>query len=154
MTTAPRREPLAFGDADEVVVALRAAGHRVSRAARTVLAALFAAERPVAAEQIADGLGGDLPALELTSVYRNLERLEQLGVVSHVHVGHSPGLYSLVRDGDPEYIVCDGCGAVVTADHAALEPVRAAVREAFGYEASFTHFPMHGRCAACARRGG
>ena len=35
------------------------------------------------------------PSLERTSVYRNLERLEALGVVSHVHVGHGPGLYAL-----------------------------------------------------------
>lgn len=150
MTTAPRREPLAFVSADEIVAALRRAGHRVSQPARTVLTALFAADAPVAAERIADGLGGRLPAIELTSVYRNLERFERLGVVSHVHVGHGPGLYALARDGDPEYLVCDRCGAVTVATHAAMGSVRDAVRDAFGYEASFTHFPLHGLCADCA----
>jgi Fur family ferric uptake transcriptional regulator len=150
MTIAHRRDPLPFADVDEIVAALRRAGHRVSRPGRVVLDALFAADGPVTADEIADGLGGRLPALELTSVYRNLERLERLGVVSHVHVGHGPGRYALARGGDPEYLVCDRCGAMATADHAALAPVRDAVRAAFGYEASFRHFPMHGLCRTCA----
>ena len=35
------------------------------------------------------------PASDLASVYRNLEHLEELGVVRHVHFGHGPGLYAL-----------------------------------------------------------
>jgi Fur family ferric uptake transcriptional regulator len=153
MTTSPLRPPLAFTGADEVVAALRRADHRVSKPARLVLDALFAAAGPVSAEQIADGLGGRLPRLEPTSVYRNLERLERLGVVSHAHVGHGPGLYALARDGDAEYLVCDRCGAITTVDHAALQPVRDAVRSAFGYVASFSHFPIHGLCPNCVRAG-
>jgi Fur family ferric uptake transcriptional regulator len=153
VTTSPLRQPLAFTSADEVVAALREAGHRVSRAVRLVLDALFAAAGPVSAEQIADGLDGRLARLELTSVYRNLERLERLGVVSHAHIGHGPGLYALARGGDPEYLVCDRCGAVRTVDHAALQPVRDAVRDTFGHVASFSHFPIHGLCPDCVRAG-
>ncbi len=154
MTTAPARQPLQLGSAEEVLDALRAAGHRVSRPSRVVVDALFAAEGPLTAEQIADGGGGE--PVELTSVYRNLERLERLGVVSHVHAGHGPGLYALARAGagDPEDLVCDSCGAIAVADPAALEQVRRAIRRAFGHEASFTHFPMHGRCRDCAAAGG
>jgi Fur family ferric uptake transcriptional regulator len=154
MTTAPQRQPLDLDTVDEIVAALRAADHRVSAAARLVLDALFTADGPVSAEHIAEGLGGRLPDLDLTSVYRNLERLERLGVVSHVHVGHGPGLYGLVRGGDPQYLVCERCGAVKTVQHAELAPVRLAVREAFGYEASFRHFPIHGLCAKCAQGPG
>ena len=70
-------------------------GLRVSAARRLVLEALFAAERPVTAEEIAAGLDGRLPASDLASVYRNLETLEELGLVRHVHLGHGPGLYAL-----------------------------------------------------------
>ncbi len=150
MTTAPRREPIDFADVDEIAAALRGAGHRVSAPTRAVLEALFSAEGPVSAERIADGLRGQLPGLELTSVYRNLERLERLGVVSHVHVGHGAGLYALTRGGDPEYLVCERCGAVTTVQHTELALVRDAVRAAFGYEASFRHFPIHGLCPQCS----
>jgi Fur family ferric uptake transcriptional regulator len=154
MTEAPARAPLAFEEAEEVVRALRRAGHRVSAPARMVLDALFAAEEPVSAERIAGGLDGALPELEATSVYRNLERFQQLGVVSHVHVGHGPGLYALARGRDREYLVCVRCGAVRAVEHEALDQVRALIAAGFGYQASFSHFPIHGVCASCAAEGG
>jgi Fur family transcriptional regulator, ferric uptake regulator len=150
MTLAPKREPLVFDSIDEVADALRRSGHRVTAPTRAVLSALFAADAPITAEQIADGLGGRLPPLDLTSVYRNLERLEQLGVVSHVHLGHGPGLYALARDGDREYLVCEQCGRVTAVDTVELDPVRETVRRTFGYDVRFSHFPLHGHCPDCA----
>jgi Fur family ferric uptake transcriptional regulator len=141
MTLAPEREPLEFESIDDVLAALRGAGHRVTMPAKAVLQALFAASGPLAAEQLA-------PELEPASVYRNLERLQQLGVVTHVHAGHGPGRYVLARG--REYLVCERCGRLTAVDPAQLDPVRARVREAFGYEARFTHFPIHGLCAGCA----
>lgn len=151
MTIAPHRKPLEFDSIDQVIEALRSAGHRVSAPARLVLEALFSVDGPVSAEHISSGLDGHFSTLELTSVYRNLERLEQLGVVSHVHVGHGAGLYALARGGDPEYLVCERCGRVTQAESEQLEPAREKIREAFGYQARFNHFPIHGLCADCAK---
>jgi Fur family transcriptional regulator, ferric uptake regulator len=153
MTLAPLREPKSFQTVDEAIHALRDAGHRVSAPSRRVLEALFAADGPLSAEQIA---AGDEPAepLEMTSVYRNLERLEQLGIVSHVHFGHGPGLYALARDGDREYLVCDRCGRITTLDPGALDPVRATLKQSFGHHARFSHFAIHGHCDPCMRELG
>src|SRR3954462_4985314 len=74
MAQAPERPALEFDDASQVVAALRDKGHRVSASARAVLDALFNADGPVSADDIAAG------GTELTSVYRNLERLQELGV--------------------------------------------------------------------------
>jgi Fur family ferric uptake transcriptional regulator len=83
-------------------------------------------------------------------VYRNLERLESLGVVRHVHLGHGPGLYMLVGSGDREFLTCERCQRVTVVDPAGLDAVRAQIRERFGYEARFGHFPIVGLCAECA----
>ena len=146
MTRAPERPPLDFGSPEDILATLRAAGHRVSAPAAGVLDVLFAADGPVSADDIA---AADT-SLERTSVYRNLERLEALGVVSHVHVGHGPGLYALARGADREYLSCDRCGRVTTVDPAALDGVRAALHADFGHHAKFSHFPIHGLCASCA----
>jgi len=150
MTLAPRREALAFDDVDEVAEAIRERGGRLSSARRVVLAALFAAEGPVSAEYIADGLDGRMIRSEVSSVYRNLERLEELGVVRHVHVGHGPGLYALESGTQREYLVCERCNRVDTVDAERLDPARAEIREQFGYEARFSHFPIVGLCKRCA----
>ena len=148
MTLAPLRQPKPLQSVGEVIDALRQAGHRVSAPARHVLDALFAAEGPLSAERIAAGVQG---GAEITSVYRNLERLEQLGVVSHVHLGHGPGLYALARDGDHEYLVCDHCGRVTSLAPGALDPIRATLLEAYGHHARFSHFAIHGHCEPCLR---
>jgi Fur family transcriptional regulator, ferric uptake regulator len=140
---------LEFDDIEQVVEALRRQGFRLSAARRIVLEALFAAEGPVSAEFIAEGLGGSLTRSDLASVYRNLEWLESLGVVRHVHLGHGPGLYALAREGAREYLVCERCGRVDTVDASELDGIRAQIRAAFGFEARFSHFAIPGLCERC-----
>jgi Fur family ferric uptake transcriptional regulator len=150
--TAPHTgPPLAASDMDAAVEALRSRGLRVSAARRLVLEVLFAADGPIPAERIADGLAGRLPRSDLASAYRNLETLEAVGLVTHFHVGHGPGLYGLTGVGGHEYLVCESCDAVRTAPPEDMDRVRSLVRREFGYEVSFSHFPIIGLCAECAR---
>ncbi len=146
MTRAQHSPPLKFRTLDDVVQVVRADGGRLSVPRRLVLETLFANPDPVSAEEISRGL-----KLELTSVYRNLEKLEDMGVVRHVHLGHGPGLYSLAGRGSREYLVCERCDRATPVEPARLERVRAAIREAFSFEADFGHFPILGVCADCAR---
>ena len=145
MTVAPKSKPLQFHSIEDVAEALRRDGGRLTTPRRLVLQALFAASELVPAERIAAAA-----QLDLTSVYRNLERLEELGVVRHVHIGHGPSVYGLLEHGEREYLVCEACGKVTAADSEQLDRVRAVIREEFGYDARFTHFPIHGRCTDCA----
>ena len=149
MTVAPKSQPLAFANLEDVAAALRQAGSRLTTPRRLVLEALFAAHGLVTAEQIAAGADTGVP-LDLTSVYRNLEKLEALGVVRHVHVAHGPSVYGLLGEGEREYLVCELCGKVTAVEPEQLDRVRAVIRAEFGHEARFTHFPIHGRCADCA----
>jgi Fur family ferric uptake transcriptional regulator len=129
--------------------AVRDHGLRASAARRLVLQALCAADGPMSADQIADGIGGRVPRSDITSVYRNLETLQEVGLVSHVHLGHGPGLYALNLDGRREWLTCERCGDFRAVDPAQLDGVRAAIESACGYRASFTHFPVVGLCESC-----
>lgn len=150
MTTAHRGERVEAETLEAAVAALRARGLRLSAARRLVLEALYSTDAPLSAEQIADGIGA-LPASDLASVYRNLETLERLGLVRHVHLGHGAGRY--VRAGrEREYLVCERCGLQRAVPPEQLEGVRQAVREATGFAASFSHFPIVGECEECAAR--
>jgi Fur family ferric uptake transcriptional regulator len=124
----------------------------LSAARRLVLEALYAADGPVTAEEIAHGLAGRFPSSDLASVYRNLETLEELGLVCHMHLGHSAGLY-VISNSRREYVSCEQCGAFDALSPEALEEVHAAVRAALGYEARFSHFPIVGICPTCAEDG-
>jgi Fur family ferric uptake transcriptional regulator len=147
---APRTQPLQFDNLEEALGVLRAHGLRVSASRRVVLQGLFAAGGLVTAEQLADGLGGTSTVLDVSVVYRNLETLEALGLVRHVHLGHGPGRYAIAVGGGNEYLACERCGAVLAVSPEELEPIRREIRERFGYEARFTHFPITGVCASCS----
>jgi Fur family ferric uptake transcriptional regulator len=151
MTVPCLAEPAPAGDVEAAVAELRARGLRLSSSRRLVLEALFAAGRPATAEEIASGMYGRLPRCDLASVYRNLDTLEQLGLVRHMHLGHGPGLYAPASD-DDEYVACERCGRSEAVARDVLADVRAAVRKAVGYEPRFSHFPLTGLCPSCKEK--
>ncbi len=135
---------------------MRAQGLRISFARRRILHALFAAPGPLSAEAIVEsdastltkeGRGDTL--LDAASVYRNLEAFERAGIVRHVHLGHGPGLYALVGEGEREYLYCERCQTAIEVAPAELDDLRELIHERFGYKARFTHFPIVGVCERC-----
>jgi Fur family ferric uptake transcriptional regulator len=153
VTVSHRTPPLAASSIASAVDLLRARRLRVTAARRLVLEALFAAERPLTADEIAAGLEGWLPASDLASVYRNLDTLEQVGLVRHFHLGHGAGLYTLAAAADLEFVTCESCGAFEAVDPSRLDAAREMIARALGYRARFSHFPIVGICAACREAG-
>jgi Fur family transcriptional regulator, ferric uptake regulator len=144
----------AAGDLSSAVALMRERGLRLSAARRLVLEALLVADGPMSAEQIAQGIGGRVPSSDIASVYRNLQAFDDIGLVRHVHLGHGPGLHALAVAGEREYLTCERC-----ADYRAVAPeefdaVRELIERRFGYQASFTHFPIVGLCPSCAEAVG
>jgi len=138
---------------DEAFDVVRGSGLRLSAARRILIEVLASAGGPLTAEEIASGLRGRHPASDLASTYRNLETLEALGLVRHVHAGHGPGLYALTSRDNREYLICERCDAVRAVRPEALDDIREMIRTRFGHEARFGHFPLGGLCAECANPG-
>ncbi|HEX7298387.1 MAG TPA: transcriptional repressor [Solirubrobacteraceae bacterium] len=141
MTVPHLTAPVEASSAAAAFAALRAQGLRLSTARRLLLHTLFAADRPLTAEELA-GEG------DVASAYRNLEVLEGLGLVRHVHLGHGPGLYAPAGDRH-ELVACERCGASVALAPRLVEALRAAVRSATGFEVRLSHLPLPGLCPRC-----
>jgi Fur family ferric uptake transcriptional regulator len=152
MTVSPERTPVVVTDLGQAMDAVRKRGLRLTSSRRLVLEALLKARRPISAEEIADGLGGRMTQSDIASVYRNLDTLGELGLVRHFHAGHGPGRYVLEGTGDREYIACESCGALESVDPTTLDGVRDEIRALSGFEARFSHFPIVGLCARCAKQ--
>lgn len=148
MTVAHDAERVPVANLGQAVDVLRARGMRISTSRRLVLEALFDNQEPASAEQLARRL-----ELELTSVYRNLELLERLGLVRHLHLGHSAGLYALVGREERDYLYCERCGSVRGLAPEEFEPIRSRIRELWGHDVRFTHFALAGTCAGCGAPG-
>src|SRR5215218_2910768 len=138
MTVAHRTQALLAPSLTAAVVALRTRGMRVSSTRRVLLERLFRAPQPLAG------------ALDLASVYRNLDALEAVGLVRHVHVGHGPGLYALAGRREGGYAACERCGRHAALARSELAAVHAAVLRATGFTSDFSHSPIVGLCPDCA----
>jgi Fur family ferric uptake transcriptional regulator len=132
---------------------LRDQGLRATTARRLVLETLDSAPGPVSVSQVASGLGGRLPASDLGSVYRILETFESLGIARRVHLGGGPALYTLRTSDEPEYLLCEGCGATRAVDARLLDDIRAQIRLRFGLTPHFSSYPVAGMCQRCVAGG-
>jgi Fur family transcriptional regulator, ferric uptake regulator len=144
VTIAPSPPALAAPSVTAAVVGLRTRGMRVSSTRRKLLETLFGASRPQPAEELAGGL-------DIASVYRNLEALEAVGLVRHIHVGHGPRLYELARRRASGYAACERCGRCAPLTPGQLASIRDAVLAATGFDGDFSHFPIVGTCPECDR---
>jgi Fur family transcriptional regulator, ferric uptake regulator len=145
MTAPPDSPPQVFDDAEDAIRSLRDSGLRISTARRLVLEALFAADGPVSASHLAHTL-----SLDESSVYRNLELLEDRGLLRHLHLGHSPGLYVLASEHEVEYLYCERCAKVTAVAPHRLDSIRKQIKRRFGYTPRFTHFAIVGICRECS----
>ena len=118
-----------------IIDAVRALGH----ATPDVLAAAVAQD------------GG--PSLSLSTIYRNLEALEQVGVVSHTHLDHRSPTYHLADHAHHVHLVCLSCGAVIESEVATADPYVGNLLSSHGFVADVKHMAIHGWCAACLSRG-
>ncbi|HET7302944.1 MAG TPA: Fur family transcriptional regulator [Segeticoccus sp.] len=87
-----------------------------------------------------------------STIYRTLEALEGLGVVTHTHLGHGSPTWHLAEHADHLHLVCQGCGRVVEADVAVTEGLTGNLSERYGFVADVRHLAVHGWCAACRHR--
>ncbi len=138
---------------DDVLALVRGAGGRVTAARRAVITALLDGSREhLTAEDVAERVQRQHPDVHLSTVYRTLEALEELGVATHAHLGHGPSTYHLASD-PHHHAVCNDCGAVVHLPADLLDDVADRMRSEAGFELAAPHFSLPGRCAACLSAG-
>ena len=92
------------------------------------------------------------PALSLSTIYRNLEALEEVGVVSHTHLDHRSPTYHLADHAEHLHLVCLSCGAVVESPVATADPFVGNLLARHGFVADVKHMAIHGWCKACSAK--
>lgn len=146
--------PAAVTDPDAGIAALaallRSAGLRVTGQRRAILRALLESGEHPDAESIITAARRLDPTVHLSTVYRTLAALDELGAITHVHLGHGRAVYHL-RGREQVHGVCSVCGTVVHIDPADVRRFGEAIRRRSGFvPAASQHFAMSGRCASCA----
>jgi Fe2+ or Zn2+ uptake regulation protein len=133
---------------DAVLDLLRERGGRVTSARRLLLEAIFEAEGHRTAEELARVVQARTPDVHISTIYRNLEDLQELGIVVHAHLGHGPSTYHFAATAHG-HLVCDACGAMIEAPDKLFGDLSLSTRSRFGFIIDPHHFAMIGRCSGC-----
>jgi len=136
------------GSVDQVLAELRASGARVTTARRQLLQALFDSSEHCTAEDLAAEVHRRAPDVHISTIYRNLDELERLGVIVHSHLGHGAATYHLASVAHSHF-VCEVCGTAIEAPKAMFDALAEQARAVFGFVIDPRHFAVLGRCAAC-----
>jgi Fe2+ or Zn2+ uptake regulation protein len=147
VTTAPERT--SAERVEEVLSLLRARGGRVTTARRQLLEALFASAGHRTAEDLAAEIQARAPDIHLSTIYRNLDELERLGVIVHTHLGHGPASYHLSSSAHG-HLVCERCGLTLEAPEELFASLSKGAEGRFGFHIDPRHFAVLGRCAGCS----
>jgi len=134
-------------DALEIV---RQHGGRVTSSRRVLLRTLFASAGHRTAEELAAEVQAEAPDIHLSTIYRNLEELERLGVVVHSHFGHGPATYHLASSVHGHF-VCEECGSLIEVPESMFSGLAEQASAEFGFTIDPHHFAMLGRCAECGQ---
>jgi Fur family transcriptional regulator, ferric uptake regulator len=92
--------------------------------------------------------------VNLSTIYRTLEVLEEVGLVTHAHIGHGAPTYHSVTDDVHIHLVCDGCNGVDSVPASIAEPLVEALIADRGFRTDISHVAIHGLCRACAATSG
>nr|WP_202470836.1 Fur family transcriptional regulator [Streptomyces sp. SID8377] len=127
---------------------MRQRGYRLTPQRQLVLEAVDALEHATP-DDILTEVRKTASGINISTVYRTLELLEELGLVSHAHLGHGAPTYHLADRHHHMHLVCRDCESVIEADVSVAEPLTARLRETYGFETDMKHFAIFGRCADC-----
>ncbi|GAB2779551.1 Fur family transcriptional regulator [Streptomyces daliensis] len=128
---------------------LRARGYRLTPQRQLVLEAVDKLEHSTPDDILAE-VRRTAGGVNISTVYRTLELLEELGLVSHAHLGHGAPTYHLADRHHHMHLVCRDCTDVIEADLSVAAPFTDQLREKFGFETDMKHFAIFGRCGKCA----
>ena len=143
-----RSQKGAATDVEAILSRFTATGGRRTASRQAIVEAVVGAGGHLTAEQIATTVQARFPSVNLSTVYRTLEALEELRVVDHVHLGHGRAVYHLT-DESHQHLFCERCERVQEVPISKLRPLFGMLEDEFGFELDRRHFAIVGHCRAC-----
>jgi Fur family ferric uptake transcriptional regulator len=146
------RDESATGWAEHAGAALAQAGFRRGGARSTLIALLDAQSCALSAQDIEDALrAAGERGVARASIYRILDELEGLRLVTRVEVGQGVARYEANRpDGHHHHhLVCDGCGDLVPFEDEQLERAVRGLSDRLPFTIAEHEVVLHGSCADC-----
>lgn len=136
--------------ASNASAAMADAGYRQGGARLAVIELLGRQQCTMSAAEIESALQAGGRSVGRASVYRILDELEEVGVLTRVELGRGQAGYEPVRpEHHHHHLVCDRCGKVQPFDDTALEQAIDGLSGRVDFEVTGHEVVLRGRCPDC-----
>lgn len=136
-------------DSAHVTAELAARGLRLTRQRRAVLDAIAATPSSLSALQVFDAARERCPELGLTTVYRTLDLLAEIGALRRVHGPERCEGFVPANAAHGHTVVCSACGRVTEFTACDMHDVVDAAGRETGYRITGHFLQLSGLCSSC-----
>jgi Fur family ferric uptake transcriptional regulator len=134
-----------------IVDKLAEQGYRLTPQRLMIVSAIEESDSHISAEEIHARIVARYPNVNISTVYRTLELLKRLGLVTETDLGEGRVRYHPAEKGHHHHLVCQECGAIIDLDESLLAPLKSALLREYKFSADLTHLAILGRCVNCGK---
>ena len=124
-------------------------GYRLTPQRMLVLAAIENSKHHISAEEIYAQVVDKYPHVNISTVYRTLELLNRLGLVTETDLGGGRVRYHPADKGHHHHLVCQECGKIIDLDESVLSSLKDVLFREYKFSADLRHLAIFGHCADC-----
>lgn len=129
---------------------LRQQGHRVTSQRLLVLNVLQNHDQPLSAEEVHAEVHKLQPAIDLATIYRVLQFLQDVRLAAALMMQQGPQRYKYRAPGDNHHhLLCKQCGNNIQIPDVLLATLRSDVEKHYGFTLQVDHLLLPGQCNAC-----
>lgn len=133
---------------------LQSSGYRLTGPRRAIVEIMALSSCALGPVEIFDLGRKQYPGLGLVTVYRTLEKLEELGLVQRVHQPGGCNMFLRASQGHEHLLLCTACGQAEYFSGDDLSALMTSIASRSGFAIHEHWLQLYGLCAACRIAGG
>ncbi len=139
------------GHSIDVATQLSEKGYRMTPQRMMILDAIENSDQHISAEEIHAQVVAKYPNVNISTVYRTLELLKKLNMVTETDLGGGRFRYHPADKGHHHHLVCQECGTTIDLDESELFPLKESLLRKHKFIADLHHLAIMGRCVKCKK---
>lgn len=135
----------------DMVSRLAELGYRLTPQRMLVLAAVENSDGHISAEEIYAQVVAKYPHVNISTVYRTLDLLKRLGLVTETDLGGGRVRYHPAAKGHHHHLICERCGTIIDLEESLLSPLKEILLREYQFNADLRHLGIFGLCRKCGQ---
>ncbi len=142
-------------DAQHWLACLQSNGYRLTEPRRVVVETIASSQQALIPFDVFEKARSSYPSLGLVTVYRTIEKLEELGLIQRVHQPTGCQAFVTAFSGHQHLLICQHCGRVefFSGDVEVIDGLVKTVGDTSGYKIQGHWLQLFGVCTGCQKVG-